>query len=200
MVGIVRIVLYSRVLFILVLKMVVIVVGFGCGGRKLWVIDSVVVIGILIYSSGIFVEVVMVNISGSISIKFILQNRVKLMVKLVSIIVYWMCFLLNLVISVVVICCVLLQFVSILFSIVLKFMIRVRLLSVLLILVLMELIILFSGIFCINLIVSVMRMRVMKLFILKWIIRSNNKIILIVIMINGMIYLVFYLLWVMLIF
>lgn len=79
-------------------------------------------------------------------------------------------------------------------------MIRVRLLSVLLILVLMELIILFSGIFCINLIVSVMRMRVMKLFILKWIIRSNNKIILIVIMINGMIYLVFYLLWVMLIF
>lgn len=72
MVGIVRIVLYSRVLFILVLKMVVIVVGFGCGGRKLWVIDSAVVIGILIYSSGIFVEVVMVNISGSISIKFIL--------------------------------------------------------------------------------------------------------------------------------
>lgn len=52
--------------------MVVIVVGFGCGGRKSWVIDSVVVIGILIYSSGIFVEVAMVNISGSISIKFIL--------------------------------------------------------------------------------------------------------------------------------
>lgn len=87
-VGIVRMVLQSSVLFILVWKMVVIVVGFGCGGRKLWVMESVVVIGMLMYSNGIWVEVVMVNISGSISMKFILQNRVKLMVKLVRIIVY----------------------------------------------------------------------------------------------------------------
>lgn len=72
MVGIVRIVLNSSVLFILVWKIVVIVVGFGCGGRKLCVMESVVVIGMLMYSNGIFVVVVMVNISGSIRMKFIL--------------------------------------------------------------------------------------------------------------------------------
>lgn len=88
MAGTVRTALHSRAPFTLVPKTAVTVAGFGRGGRKLRAIDSVVVTGILIHSSGTPVEVVTANIRGSTSMKFILQNRVKLMAKLASIIVY----------------------------------------------------------------------------------------------------------------
>lgn len=183
--------LYSKVVLRLVLKIVVMVVGFGCGGRKQWVIESVVIIGMLIYNRGNFDDVMMVNINGNSRIKFILKNMVRFIIRLVIISVYCMCFLLKVVISVVVICCVVFVLEISLFNMVLKLRIIVSLLSVLLILFCIECRMVCVFIFLVNLMMVVIRMRVIKLLILKMIIRIRSSVMFVVIMINGIVF-IFY--------
>lgn len=147
--------------------------------------DKVVIIGILIYSKGSFDEVIIVKMSGNSSMNLILKNIVRLMISLVIISVYCMCFLLNVLMSVVVMCCVVLVLEINFFSIVLKLRIMVSLFRVLLILFCMECRMFCVFIFLVNFIMVVIRIRVIKLLILKLIIKINSSVMFVVIIING---------------
>lgn len=73
-------ILYISINFILVLYFLVIIVGLGCGGKKLCVISKSESIGIYINIGDIFVLWVIVNKIGIRRIKLILKKSVILII------------------------------------------------------------------------------------------------------------------------
>lgn len=184
-IGIVIIILYNKILFIFVLSFLVMIMGLGCGGKNLCVIDNVVIIGSFNFNIDIFVCLVIVNMSGINSIRFILKNSVILMINVVINIVYWICFWLNFVISVLVICVVLLLLVNNLFNIVFKLKIKVIWFNVLFILFLMVFIILLSGIFNNNVVIIEVMINEINVLSFNLIINVNKIIIFNIILMSG---------------
>lgn len=172
----------------LVLYLLVMIVGFGCGGRKLWVVNKVVVIGIFKCKIEVFNFFVIENIIGINKINFILKNKVIFIINEVIIIVYWIFFFLNLLIRVMVICWVFFVLVINFLSIVLSLNIKVIWLSVFFNLVLMDVMIFFIGILSVKDIIKDIIINEINVFNLNLVIKISNRIILIVIINNGMIY------------